>query len=230
MAITTTTNSTREGITTTYTDSSTGATSISNPGAILDKDSFMKLLLVELQHQDPTDPMDSDKILTQTSQLATLESAANTNASLEKLAQQLSASRDFAAVSVIGKMASLGSNAISLEEGKMAQFEVYFPQEIQNGTLSISDKDGNVVRTLSLADQAGQSGVLAFAWDGTDAKNNPLKAGYYSVKANNLDAADSLQSTQFGIYPVESVRYEEGTPLIKLGSSYVPMDYIVEFF
>ena len=45
----------------------------------LQKDDFLKLLLVELQHQDPTEPMDSEKILSQTSQLATLESAQNTN-------------------------------------------------------------------------------------------------------------------------------------------------------
>ena len=190
----------------------------------------MKLLLVELPHQDPTDPMDSDKILTQTSQLATLESASNTNKALEELAAQLSASRDFAAVSVIGKMASLGSNAVSLEKGKTAKFEVYFQEEIKTGTLTITDKDDKVIKTVSLADQAGKKGVLAFEWDGTDNNNEAVAAGYYSVKADYIDSANGAQSTQFGIYPVESVRYEDGDPYIKLGSSYVPMDYIVEFF
>ena len=51
----------------------------------LGKDDFMKLLLVELQHQDPTEPMDSEKILTQTSQLAGLESSENTNKALATL-------------------------------------------------------------------------------------------------------------------------------------------------
>ena len=50
-----------------------------NPHAQLDKDAFMKLLLTELQYQDPTSPMDSEKMLTQTSQLATLETQENTN-------------------------------------------------------------------------------------------------------------------------------------------------------
>lgn len=225
---TTTANS--SGINTTYTNTSTTATAGTNPGAVLDKDSFMKLLLVELQHQDPTDPMDSDKILTQTSQLATLESAENTNKALSDLSTQLSASRDFAAVSVIGKMASLGSNAVTLEKDKTAKFEIYFEKEIQNGTLSITDKNNKIIKTVSLADQAGKSGVLAFEWDGTDNSNLAVAAGYYSVKANYIDSKNITQSTQFGIYPVESVRYEDGTPLIKLGSSYVPMEYIVEFF
>ena len=210
--------------------STAGATTISNPKGVLDKDSFMKLLLVELQHQDPTDPMDSDKILTQTSQLATLESASNTNKALEELAAQLGASRDFAAVSVIGKMASLGSNAVSLEKGKTAKFEVYFQEEIKTGTLTITDKDNKVIKTVSLADQAGKKGVLAFEWDGMDDNNAAVASGYYSIKADYIDSTNGAQSTQFGIYPVESVRYEDGSPLIKLGSSYVPMDYIVEFF
>lgn len=216
--------------TVTSTNTSTASTTASNPKAVLDKDSFMKLLLVELQHQDPTEPMDADKILTQTSQLATLESAENTNKALEDLATQLSASRDFAAVSVIGKMASLGSNAVTLEKGSTAKFEVYFENTIKTGTMTITDKNGNTVKTVSLADQAGKQGVLAFEWDGTNNSGQALDAGYYSVKADYIDSSNTAQSTQFGIYPVESVRYVDGTPSIKLGSSYVPMSYIAEFF
>jgi len=210
--------------------SSASAGITSNPKSVLDKDSFMKLMLVELQHQDPTSPMDSEKILTQTSQLATLESADNTNKTLSDLADQLSASRDFAAISVIGKMASLGSNAVTLDKNGIAKFEVYFKNEIKDGTLSIKDKNGDTVRTVSLADQMGKNGVLAFQWDGTDNNGTPLEAGDYSVTADYVDSQDATQSTQFGIYPVESVRYDQGKPLIKLGSSYIPMTSVKEFF
>ena len=96
--------------------------------------------------------------------------------------------------------------------------------------MTITDKNGNTVKTVSLADQAGKKGVLAFEWDGTNNSGQALDAGYYSVKADYIDSANTAQSTQFGIYPVESVRYVDGTPSIKLGSSYVPMSYIAEFF
>ena len=127
MAITTSTNSSGNGITTSYVDSSTaGSTTASNPGAILSKDSFMKLLLVELQHQDPTAPMDSDKILTQTSQLASLETQENTNKVMTELSTQMKANMDMGAIGAIGKMASLGSNAVSVTKGATSKFEVYF--------------------------------------------------------------------------------------------------------
>jgi len=230
MAITTSTNATGNGITTSFVDSSAVATSASNPGAILSKDSFMKLLLVELQHQDPTAPMDSDKILTQTSQLASLETQENTNKVMTELSAQMKSNMDMGAIGTIGKMASLGSNAVTLTKDTTSKFEVYFEKEIKVGTLSITDKDNKVVKTVSLADQAGKKGVIAFQWDGTDNYGEALPAGAYSVTANYEDSTGAAQSTQFGIYPVESVRYDSGSSLIKLGSSYVPLSYIKEFF
>lgn len=203
---------------------------VENPDGVLDGDAFMQLLLVQLQYQDPTEPVDSETILTQTSQLATLESANNTNKAMEELVAQLNSSMDMGALSAIGKMASLGSNAVTLPENGVAQFEIYFQEEIKAGQMTITDRDGVVVRNISLDDQAGKSGVLAFEWDGYSDSGEQLPAGYYSVKSEYLDVNDEQQETQFGIYPVESVRYEDGKPLMKLGSSYVPMEYIVEFF
>jgi len=201
-----------------------------NPNGVLDKDSFMKLLLVELQYQDPTEPMDSEKILSQTSQLATLESANNTNKAMEELVNRLNKNMDMGSLAAIGKMASLGSNAVTLPESGPAKFEIYFQEEIKTGKMTITDKNGVIVREIDLDGQAGKSGVLAFEWDGFNDSGEQLPAGYYSVKSEYLDVDNKQQETQFGIYPVESVRYEDGKPLMKLGSSYVPMEYIKEFF
>jgi flagellar basal-body rod modification protein FlgD len=57
-----------------------------------------------------------------------------------------------------------------------------------------------------------------------------LPEGYYSVKADYYDTDNMNQSSQFGVYPVESVRMDNGEALIKLGSSYVPLEYIKEFY
>ena len=210
--------------------SSTNSGVTENPNSVLDKDSFMKLLLVELQYQDPTEPMDSEKILSQTSQLATLESAENTNKAMADLVSKLNNSMDMGSLSAIGKMASLGSNAVALPESGPAKFEIYFQEEIKTGKMTITDKNGAIVREIDLDGQAGKSGVLAFEWDGFNDSGEQLTSGYYSVKSEYLDANNEQQETQFGIYPVESVRYEDGKPLMKLGSSYVPMEYIREFF
>jgi len=122
-----------------------------NPDGILGKDDFMKLMLIELQYQDPTDPMDTDKILSQTSELASLEAADNTNKALENLSKSLASSQQYSVISAIGKTASLGSNSIQHTKGESSTFEMYFPTDVESGTVTISDSQGNVVKTIDLA-------------------------------------------------------------------------------
>ncbi len=208
-----------------------GATTTSNvveDKTVLGKDDFMKLLLVELQNQDPTEPMDSEKILSQTSQLATLESAENTNNALEDLAASLGNSQQFSTISAIGKTADLGSNAIAYDEGAVSTFEVYFPEEITAGTLEILDANGNSVSTMNV--EPNPSGVYQFDWTGQLSNGSQAESGIYYVTASYSNAAGDPLTTRMGAYPIESVRFDNGETLVKVGSAYVPLDQIKEVY
>lgn len=194
----------------------------------LSKDDFMKLFLTELQYQDPTEPMDTEKILAQTSQLATLESADNTNQALSDLSAALGASQQFSTIAAIGKTADLGSDAIALDKGTVSSFEVYFPKDISQGTVTISDADGNTVGTIDVAENP--AGVYKFDWDGRDVNGNQADSGIYHVNANYSDPDGNVLQTRLGAYPIESVRFENGNTLVKLGSSYVPLENVVEVY
>ena len=195
---------------------------------VLGKDDFMTLLLVELQHQDPTEPMDSEKILTQTSQLATLESAENTNNALEALSKSLSNTQQFSTIAAIGKTADLGSDAISLDEGGTSSFEVYFPSDIEQGTVNITDIDGNSIATIKVG--TNPSGVYKFDWDGINASGSAAASGVYRVNADYSDPDGNRLQTRLGAYPIESVRFENGNTMVKVGSSYVPLENVVEVY
>jgi len=199
-----------------------------NPNGILGKDDFMKLLLLELQNQDPTDPMDSDKILSQTSQLAQLESADNTNKALENLSKSLASSQQFGVISAIGKMASLDSDGIQHIKGKDTRFELYFPTDVSKGTLNITDLDGNTVRTIELSENS--QGTYSFDWNGTDNAGKQMPDGIYRVSADYFNKDNEAQHTTIGSYPIESVRFEDGKALVKLGSNYIPMSDIKEIY
>ncbi|ADN08090.1 FlgD immunoglobulin-like domain containing protein [Sulfurimonas autotrophica] len=200
----------------------------SNPKGVLGKDDFMKLLLVQLQYQDPTEPMDTEKILTQTSQLASLESADNTKTALEKLAASLGNAQQFSTISAIGKTADLGSDAIAHDKGTQSTFEVYFPNAVEQGTVSITDADGKTVQTLNVG--TNPAGVYQFTWDGTDSLGNQADSAVYHVNAQYSDANGVAQQTRLGAYPIESVRFDQGNTLVKVGSNYVPLDNIKEVY
>ena len=196
--------------------------------SVLGKDDFMTLLLVQLQHQDPTEPMDSEKILTQTSQLAGLESSENTNKALSDLSASLGSSNQFSTISAIGKTADLGSDAIAIDEGGTSSFEVYFPSSIQQGTVNITDLDGNKVSTIDVG--TNPSGVYQFDWNGLDSNGNPAESGIYRVNADYSDQNGNTLQTRLGAYPIESVKFDNGNTLVKVGSSYVPLEQITEVY
>jgi flagellar basal-body rod modification protein FlgD len=194
----------------------------------LDKDSFLKLMLVSYQHQDPTEPMDTEKILTQTSQLATLEASTNTNKALEGLASSLGNSQQFTTISAIGKIADLGSDMISNTKGSSSSFEVYFPKDVKSGTIEITDNNKKVIKTIDLAQS--DKGVHKFDWNGKDANNNYAQSGLYHINAKYKDQDDKDQTTKLGSYPIESIKFEGSNTLVKIGSNYVPLSSIKEVY
>ncbi|MGE0738370.1 FlgD immunoglobulin-like domain containing protein [Sulfurimonas sp.] len=203
-------------------------TSTTEDKSVLGKDDFMTLLLVELQNQDPTEPMDSEKILTQTSQLATLEATENTNKALSDLALSLGASQQFSMVSAIGKTADVGSNAIVLDEGADTTFEMYFPDAIETGTVEITDVNGNVLKTLDVG--TNPKGVYQFTWDGTNTAGNALDSGIYYASAKYTNPEGDSLTTRMGAYPIESVKFDAGKTYVKLGSSYVELSEVKEVY
>ena len=199
---------------------------INNPQGILGKDDFLKLLLLELKYQDPTSPMDSEKILTQTSQLATLESTENTNKSLATLASSLAASLQFSTIAAIGKIADTGSNAVVFEEGKKTDFELYFPHDVNNGSVKIMDGSGSTIKTIPL--ETMSAGTHSYSWNGADDGGNTVKGGIYYAEAAYTDATGQNQTARVGTYPIESVRFDNGKASVKMGSKYVPFESIKE--
>lgn len=196
--------------------------------SVLGTDDFMTLLLVELQNQDPTEPMDSEKILTQTSQLATLEATDNTNKALEDLAKALGTTQQFGTIAAIGKTADLGSNAIVLDEGSQTTFEMYFPDAIEQGSIEITDVNGNILKTLDVG--TNPKGVYQFTWDGTDSGGNTLESGIYYASASYTNPDGESLKTRMGAYPIESVKFDSGKTYVKLGSSYVELSEVKEVY
>jgi flagellar basal-body rod modification protein FlgD len=74
-----------------------------NPGSMLDKDDFLKLFVTQLQHQDPMAPMDNDQMVSQMSQLSSVEQMTNLASSNAQMALSLANAN---AIGLIGRTVS----------------------------------------------------------------------------------------------------------------------------
>ncbi|MBW8350498.1 flagellar hook assembly protein FlgD [Bacillus sp. IITD106] len=70
---------------------------------ILGKDDFLKLLMVQLQNQDPMNPMQDKEFIAQMATFSSLEQMTNMNKSIEKLVQYESQSSLIALSQFVGK-------------------------------------------------------------------------------------------------------------------------------
>lgn len=55
------------------------------PGGALGKDEFLKLLIAQMQNQDPLDPMDNSEMIAQLAQFSALEQMQNLNTSIDAM-------------------------------------------------------------------------------------------------------------------------------------------------
>ena len=72
------------------------------PSAELGKDDFLKLLTVQLQNQDPMNPMENTEYISQMSSFSSLEQMLNMNKNLEKLVNNISVNSQTQAMMYLG--------------------------------------------------------------------------------------------------------------------------------
>ncbi|EAK0101959.1 flagellar basal body rod modification protein [Campylobacter coli] len=240
--MTNTNTNTAATTTSTSTTSDTSSTSssglVSNPNATLDKDAFLKLLLIELQHQDPTDPMDSDKMLTQTSQLSALEMQQNTNTTMQKMVETMqllsnsfSTSMSTSAIGAIGKMATVSDNKIKLTgSDEVIALKMYLPEDSdENGvTLEVYDSNNKLVFSEKSGEQSVSQGLFTMEWPGRNNDGVYAGDGEYTVKMVYNNKNGEKITANYGTYPIEGIVFKEGIAYAKMAGEEVPFDAISE--
>ncbi|MES9855294.1 MAG: flagellar hook assembly protein FlgD [Sedimenticola sp.] len=174
---------------------------ISDP-AEMGLDTFLELMVTQLNNQDPFEPMDNSQMLTQMSQFASVSGLDKLNASFAGLSSTMTSDQALQAGSLIGRDVLVPMDSGYLASGGTINGQVELAQSA-DVVVRISDVAGQLVRELNLGDRAG--GSVQFSWDGITDSGDYANPGYYTVQidAGGGESVEALQPQLFA--PVESV-------------------------
>jgi flagellar basal-body rod modification protein FlgD len=98
--------------------------------AALDKNDFLKILITQLSHQDPTQPMDDKSFIAQMAQFSSLEQMTNMSDGLAKVATLVAKSQ---AVGLLGNAVEIANGGETVSGIVDAVTGGDFPQILVNG-------------------------------------------------------------------------------------------------
>lgn len=193
---------------------------------ILGKDDFLRLLVTQLRHQDPLNPMKSEEFAAQLAQFSSVEQLHNINSNLNNsietdmlLNQSIN---NIMATTLIGKSAQAVGNSVALTDDGPVQMHYKLASEAENVTLTIHDSQGRVVKTVELHAQA--DGTHSFQWNGKDDDGNRLAAGDYTFSVDATDInGNSVPADTLIVGVITGVRYENGTAILSIDGREVRM-------
>jgi flagellar basal-body rod modification protein FlgD len=138
---------------------------------------FLKLLTTQLQHQDPTAPLDTNQFTQQLVQFAQVEQQLATNSHLEKLIGVQETTQLTALTPLIGRRVEADSEQVALQEGE-ARGSYALRADATAVTLTIRDSAGRIV-----AQGPGETrvGRQEFFWNGALANGMTAPDGAYTV-------------------------------------------------
>lgn len=146
------------------------------------REDFLTLLLAQLKHQDPLNPMEGTEFIDSITRLSAVEQSINQTSQLEKIEGLLRADRDNfgSPVSYLDKEIEFTSPVVNLKDAK-AQFSYSINERPDEVFVVISDAEGKPVRRASADKITGKNTIV---WDGKDDAGNVLPDGEYFVSVD----------------------------------------------
>lgn len=195
----------------------------------LDKEDFLTLLVVQMQNQDPLNPMDDKEFTAELAQFSSLEQLTQINQGVTGLSDTTAHQEMVNAATYIGKnIRAVGDNLSIHEDGSVSSMYYRLADSASSVYMNIFDQNGNIVRTVQLGAQA--AGEHEFQWDGQDWKGKALPEGlYYVAMAAEGENGDAIMTQTEVTGEVEAVQYAGGQSYLRLSDGrVVAFNYVNE--
>ena len=204
---------------TSTTSAATAATSsttgIANADAAQDR--FLKLLVAQLNNQDPMNPMDNAQMTSQIAQINTVTGIQQVNATLKSMAEQFASLQVLQGSSMVGRNVLIEGATLAVQDGK-AGAAIDLAASADSAKVEILSPGGQILDTINLGALA--AGRHSFEWDASAYAGT----GAPSYRVVATSAGQPVTATSMVRDKVVSVGSENGAMLVQL-QGHSPVGY-----
>lgn len=175
------------------------------------EDRFLKLLVAQLKHQDPLNPLDNSEVTSQMAQISTVSGIDKLNQTIQALMTGFTDSQALQAAALIGRDVLIAGSSIVLDTGgAKGGFEL--AEAADNVRIEIRDAAGNAVHSVDLGAQ--KAGVHNFQWDGMSDAGAAMAAGSYTFAVTAMRGGQAVSAEALaGARVLAVARGADGTQL-----------------
>lgn len=186
----------------------------------LGKDDFLKMLVAQLQNQDPLNPLDGTDFTAQLAQFTSLEQQAAMNNQLEMIGLYQSSLNNAQSVNLVGRQITANGSIVKAE-GPSTGIDYDLSGNADTVTIRIYDQEGILVDTLKAANKVqGQNSIM---WDSSSAAD-----GNYSLEISAVDSnGDAVLASTIVKGTVTGVTFKNGAPCLLVNGGEISFGDII---
>ena len=178
----------------------------------LGKDAFLKLLVAQMQNQDPLNPQSNEEFVAQLSQFTQVEQLMDLSTQFDGMYMAMNSVNNTSMTQLLGKdVVALGDSFHYPGEGDIKLH--YDSAAATSGSkLTIFDESGSIVYTGAAGSLVEGEGSLSF--DGKGLNGQSLAEGAYRFSITGFDSSgEAIEVTELMVGRVDGMSYETGVPL-----------------
>lgn len=202
-----------------------GQAGLTNTAQTLGQQDFLRLLVTQLQAQDPLNPQEPTEFTAQLAQFSSLEQLINVNTSIQQLAQFQAAVANTAVASFIGNEITAHGNKITLNAGQAGGADFRLAANADDVKVTIRSSAGAVVRVLSLG--PASEGVHAVEWDGLNSGGVAAPDGTYTFEVEATSGGERVDAETLMRGLVTGIDFDATGTFLIMGSTRIPLGDLI---